>query len=756
MNTLLQTAFGFQHVEIKPLDGYDNLNYLIRTERGTFIFKTYPYDAETLAQVEAENETLRFLQQPANSRFPRPVPFADGSLVKRMDVEGQDRIARMLSFQEGEFLGSVAHSPELVESLGRWLADLDQKLQSFTNYVIRARRWEWDIQYLELNKKYLPDIEDAKDRALVHYFFRQFDEQVVPVLPELRKTTIHNDANEWNVLVKDGQVTGIIDFGDIAYAPLINELAVAMVYVSYDKEHPLDWAARLLSSYHRILPIEEPEVALLYYLVAARLCISVSNAAHARKTSAGNQYALVSETFAWKMLRQWLTINPVAAENRFRAAIDLPPVTTPSTEERIQARQRVLTPSFSLSYTQPIAMQRSAFQYMYDAYGSTYLDAYNNIPHVGHCHPKVVEAGQRQMARLNTNTRYLYDLLPAYAEKLLSYFPPSLNRVFFVNSGSAASDLAIRLAQTHTRHRSIMVMEHGYHGNTQTGIDISDYKFSNPAGPGQKEYILKAVLPDTYRGKYSGEDAGKKYAQDAIRQIREAAAPLAAFISEPIVGCGGQVPLADGYWQEMYPAIRAQGGVCISDEVQTGFGRLGTFFWGYEAQHVVPDLVVLGKPMGNGHPMGAVVTTQAIAESFDNGVEFFSSFGGNPVSCAIGLSVLEVIEEEGLQENAKVVGETYQSLLGALQREFPQIGDVRGAGLFIGVDMIRNGNPAQPDTELAQFIKNELRNRHILISTDGPFDNVLKTKPALCFTQENAREVVDQWYEVLKTRAHTS
>ncbi|MFT6880035.1 MAG: ethanolamine-phosphate phospho-lyase [Psychromonas sp.] len=226
-------------------------------------------------------------------------------------------------------------------------------------------------------------------------------------------------------------------------------------------------------------------------------------------------------------------------------------------------------------------MAKSAFQYMYDAAVNTFLYAYNSIPHVGHSHPKVVTAGQRQMAKLNTNTCYLFDEIPAYAEKLLAKFPKSMNRVFFVNSGSAASDLAIRIAKIHTQKQSIMVMEHGYHGHTQLATDISDYKFNHPKGQGQKGFIIKTEISATFGGRYSDKGAGKKYDQDAINKIKKTRDGIAAFICEPIVGCGGQVPLAKGYLKELYTAIRAQGSVCISDEVQTGFGRLGDYiFWG--------------------------------------------------------------------------------------------------------------------------------------------------------------------------------
>ena len=753
MNKLLQKLFGFNQVEIKKLTGYDNSNYLIKTEKGKYIFKTYIKNTESLALVEAENETLLFLQNTGNDKLPKPIKYIDGSLIKILKIDGKETICRMLSYLEGSFLGDVKHNKNLFQSLGTFLAQMDIKLQSFNNYTIKARQWEWDIQHLHLNKKYINDITTAKNRSIVSYFFQQFEENVLPVLPELRKSIIHNDANEWNVLVNNGNVSGIIDFGDLAYSPLINELAVAITYACYDKENPLEWASIILSSYHNLLALKENEITVLYYMIAARLCISVCNSAHSKIKNTDNEYALISEKSAWKMLYRWIAINPIAAENSFRSAIGLTAANPISTDKMVKERHELISPVLSLSYSKPIYMVRSAFQYMYDGLGNTYLDAYNNIPHVGHSHPKVVAAGQNQMAKLNTNTRYLYDLLPEYAKKLLSKFPESLNKVYFVNSGSAASDLAIRIVQAHIGHKNLLVMEHGYHGHTQIGIDISDYKFSNKTGQGQKEYILKATIPDTFRGRYTTNDgsAGKMYALDIIKKINRSDEPIAAFISEPIVGCAGQVPLAKGYLKELYPEIRKQGGVCISDEVQTGFGRLGDFFWGFEAQEVVPDIVIIGKPMGNGHPMGAVITTTKLAESFSKGVEFFSSFGGNPVSCAIGLSVLEVIEEEHLQENANVVGKFYKSLLINLQKEFPCIGDVRGSGLFIGVEIVKNRNSLQPDTLLANLIKNELRNQNILISTDGPFDSVIKSKPPLCFTKENAQQVTEHIYEILKT-----
>ena len=752
MINFLEKEFNIEVLNNKKLDGYDNKNYHITTEENDFIYKTYTYSESLKDTVEAESEILLFLQKDFNPHIPNLVPHSDNSYVKILDSKNGKVISRMLTFLSGEFLGNTEHTTSLFESLGSFLARLDVKLKDLKNYTIQARKLKWDIQYLDLNKKYINDIPNPKDRNVVTYFFNQFEEIVRPIIPELRKQIIHNDANEWNILIQSGEVSGIIDFGDLAHTFLINELAIAITYGCYDKENPLEWAVILIKAYHQILPLEEKELKILYYLIAARLCISVCNSAHARKVDPKNTYTSVSEKSAWSMLYRWLTVNPLKAENEFRKAAGYSMLTKIHLDEVLKRRLQHISPILSLSYDKPIHMVRSAFQYMYDADGNTFLDAYNNIPHVGHSHPKVVEAGKKQMAKLNTNTRYLFDELAIYAEKLLSYFPPELNKVFFVNSGSAASDLAIRMANNHTGSKHMMVMELGYHGNTQTSIEISDYKFNNPKGNGQKSHIIKTTIPDTYKGTYQRDkpNAAKLYGMDAATQIKDSNVPISAFISEPIVGCAGQVPLPKGYLNEVYPAIRAQGGVCISDEVQTGFGRLGKHFWGFEASDVIPDMVILGKPIANGHPMGAVVCTEKIAASFEKGVEFFSSFGGNPVSCAIATSVLDVIEEEGLQENAKVVGEHYSLLLRELMQKYPCIGDVRGSGLFIGCEIVID-NTKKPNTSLAIHIKNELRRKQILISTDGPFDNIIKTKPALCFNLENAETVVKAIDEILKT-----
>ena len=378
-------------------------------------------------------------------------------------------------------------------------------------------------------------------------------------------------------------------------------------------------------------------------------------------------------------------------------------------------------------------------QYLYDTTGRRYLDAYNNVPHVGHGHSRVVQAAAEQMQVLNTNTRYLHDTVVQYAERLTATPPDPLRVCFFVNSGSEANELALRLARTYTRRRGIVVLEDAYHGNTSTLVDISPYKFNGPGGEGPPPWVRTAPVPDVYRGAFR-EDAGPKYAAkvaEAVESLRASSFGVAAFIAESAPSVAGQIMLPEDYLRSVYEAVRAAGGICIADEVQTAFGRLGHSFYAFETQRVVPDIVVLGKPIGNGHPIGAVITTPVIAESFDNGMEFFSTFGGNTVSCAVGCAVLDVLAEERLQEHARDVGVSLIDGLRALAGRHPLIGDVRGSGLFVGVELVKSRDTLEPASAEATYVTNRMRDEGILLGAEGPFSNVLKIRPPMPFTADD-------------------
>jgi 4-aminobutyrate aminotransferase-like enzyme/Ser/Thr protein kinase RdoA (MazF antagonist) len=337
------------------------------------------------------------------------------------------------------------------------------------------------------------------------------------------------------------------------------------------------------------------------------------------------------------------------------------PKQEPTIQETLTARRELLGKNLSISYQKPLKIVRGWMQELYDETGRAFLDFYNNVPLVGHSHPRVVRAVQKQIALLNANTRYVHDLVNQYAQRLTQHLPKPLQVCFFVNSGTEANELALRLARTHTRREDVIILEHAYHGNTSTLIDISPYKFDGPGGAGRKPWVQIASMPDDYRGKYRRDDpqAGKKYAADVgeiLDGMRQQGRAPAAYIAETLPSVGGQIIFPPNYLEEVYQRVRGAGGLCIADEVQVGFGRLGTHFWGFETQNVIPDIVVLGKPIGNGFPLAAVITTPEIARSFDNGMEFFSTFGGNPVACAAGLATLQVVECENLQARALRVG----------------------------------------------------------------------------------------------------
>jgi 4-aminobutyrate aminotransferase-like enzyme/Ser/Thr protein kinase RdoA (MazF antagonist) len=426
--------------------------------------------------------------------------------------------------------------------------------------------------------------------------------------------------------------------------------------------------------------------------------------------------------------------------------------------ETLADRRRLLGRNLSVSYADPLRITRGIGAHLYDDLGRSYLDSVNNVAHVGHAHPRVVRAGQRQMAVLNTNTRYLHEEVLRYAERLTATLPDPLSVCVFVNSGSEANDLALRMIRAATGAQDVICVEHGYHGHTQALIDVSTYKHAGPGGNGAPPWVHVAAMPDPYRGEHRGYEpsVGTAYADDVARCVRDATSQgrgLAGMIVESMIGCGGQVVLPDGYLVASAEHVRAGGGLVIADEVQVGFGRVGPAFWGFATQGLVPDVVTIGKPAGDGHPLAAVVTTPAIAEAFANGMEYFNTFGGNPVSAAIGNAVLDVIEDERLPENAERLGR--RILAGALELsvEHELIGDARGLGLYLGIELVRDRATLEPaDTEAAYVIE-RMRHLGVLVSTDGPFHNVLKIKPPLVWTEADADRLLATLDRVLREPA---
>ena len=427
----------------------------------------------------------------------------------------------------------------------------------------------------------------------------------------------------------------------------------------------------------------------------------------------------------------------------------------PDQDALLDRRRRLSVANLRLSYAKPFMPSRGWRHYLYDHEGRRYIDAYNNVPHVGHAHPAIINAVTEQMRLVTTNSRYLHENMLAFAEAVTARLPQSLSVCFFVNSASEANELALRLSRAATGQRGMVVMDHGYHGMTTGAIDISPYKFNHPQGVGKSDWVHVAPQPDLYRGGFEAGDAAAIAGfVDANRKVIDAAvaspAGFAAYISECAPSVGGQIMLPPGFLKQVYAHVRARGGVCIADDVQTALGRLGTHFWGFEYQDVVPDILVLGKPLGNGQPLGAVVTTRAIADRFANGPEYFSTFGGSTASCAAGLAVLKVIDDEGLQDHALTMGKALLTGLHDLASRHASIGDVRGTGLFLGLELVSDRDQRTPAPAIAAYVKNRLYDRRFLTGTEGPHDNVLKIRPPMTFDAEAASALIETLDAILR------
>lgn len=419
-------------------------------------------------------------------------------------------------------------------------------------------------------------------------------------------------------------------------------------------------------------------------------------------------------------------------------------------QEMVERRERLLGPGNPLFYDDPVHLVKGEGVWLHDADGNRYLDCYNNVPCVGHCHPKVVEALCEQASKLNTHTRYLHENILDYAERLLGKFDNSLDRVALACTGSEANDLALRIARVATGGDGFICTNATYHGNTTAVAQLSS--IFEPVG-GYGENIRMVPWPDTYRGidNLSGDALADAYADEIRAAIDSFAArdiKFAGMIACPIFANEGLPNVPNAYMEKAIAYVRNAGGVYIADEVQAGFGRTGEW-WGYQQSGIVPDIVTLGKPMGAGHPISGVVARGELLDDYRQHEMYFNTFGGNPVSCAVAMAVLDVIDDEGLVANAAEVGEYVLNGFTELQSRHELIGDVRGQGLFFGLELVNDRESKEPATEKAKKIVNAVRHKGVLMSKIGEHDNVLKLRPPLCFSRENADFLIKTLDDVL-------
>jgi 4-aminobutyrate aminotransferase-like enzyme len=405
-----------------------------------------------------------------------------------------------------------------------------------------------------------------------------------------------------------------------------------------------------------------------------------------------------------------------------------------------------------LFYEDPVHVVRGEGCFLYDTTGGKFLDCYNNVASVGHCHPQVVEAISTQAGLLNTHTRYLHEEVIQYAERLTETLPGKLSVCMFVCSGTEANDLAMRIARVASGNHGAIVMENSYHGNSSLINGLSSCGYFLGAKP---DYVATVEPPNIFRGSYRvlDEVSGPYYAakiDTAIEQLDFAGHGVAAFMCDSIFDTQGTLEAPKDYFKEVYRRVQAAGGLCIADEVQAGFGRTGEAMWGFENYDVIPDIVTMGKPMGAGHPVAAVVMTPEIAEKFSRHAFYFNTFGGNPVSMAAANAVLSIIQNESLQRNAESVGGYLKVKLEELSKKHSLIGDVRGMGLFLGIELVSSKKDLVPASTEAKIVAEEMKKAGVLLGVTGMFGNVVKIRPPLIFSRDNADELLEKLDAVLE------
>jgi len=736
-----------------------DLNFRLDDGHGRSFLLKLQNPADGTAVVEMQTEAILHvaLHEPTLPVM-RIVPTRDGEHWAEVPGEdGRISLARLFTFLEGHNPATEELDPNALRDWGATVARLGRALRGFfhpaAGYPIL-----WDIRRAPALRPMVSYLRDEPRRALVEHVLDRFESNVAPVLGRLRAQVIHNDMSLDNVLVDArGSITGITDFGDMTHTALVCDLAVALSDVLDGRPDSLEVAGAMIEGYGSVTPLEDDEVPVLADLVATRSAIAIVISAWRLHLYPEN--AAYVSTFgdgAWRLLEIFEAEGFDRVGRRFEEARrprTLPYSSAPSDE--LLARRRRVMGRAPLSYRRPVHVVRAEGTWMFDAAGRRYLDAYNNVPVVGHGHPRVVEAVAAQARLLNSNTRYLHEGAVELAERLLASMPGGtrFDRVLFVNSGSEANDVAWRIARSVTGGSGAIVSEFAYHGMTEATADLSPEEWPPGSTPA---HVALMPAPDGYRGRYRREEPG--WAERYGAEVAAAATALegrdtglaAMFVDSAFTSDGILCP-PPGYLREAARGVRQAGGLLVADEVQAGYGRFGDVLWSFQASGIAPDLVTTGKPMGNGFPVAAILTRSDLVDGFAERTGFFSTFGGNPVACAAGLAVLEVIEDEGLMANAAEVGAHLRAGLTELASRHELIGDVRGKGLLVGVELVVDRSTRQPASGEADTVVNDLLARGVLIGVTGPAENVLKIRPPLVFTAAEADLLVSALDEALSS-----
>jgi len=749
--TLADRHFGLTGA-IEPLYSERDQNFRLRTSSGDWTLKIASVE-EAPEVIDCQIQALRHIERvDPGLPVPRVHPARDGSARVTVSRGADSHIVYLLSYLPGVIADNAPLTETLLRRHGEMTARLGRAMRGFFHPAAGGRELLWDLR---MAPRFLPHVDKLQDparRGTVREFIENFAAVTLPRLEGMRAQIIHGDVNPHNLLVDPAEtdrITGIIDFGDMIHAPLILDLASAVSDFLLDKDHVVDVIEAVADGFHSVTALEPAEADVLYDLIVMRLLLAALIAAWRMAEMPGTpNYLNANFDGKFEVLDELQRVGREAITRRIRRVSGLttrerPGVgsrSQPSAQELLERRHRLMGRDLPIFYDPPLHLVRGRDVWLFDADGRRYLDVYNNVAHVGHCHPRVVEAIVRQARLLNTNTRYLGTQVIEYCERLAALFPGRRMVSALVNSGSEANDIAWRMAKAYTGNSGGLTMEYAYHGITDA---IDAFSPSGSLTGALAPHIRTLPAPDDYRGPFKrGEsDLAGRYAAGAdaaIASLRQAEMAPAAFMIDSTFLTNGVLEAPPGYLAAVFDKVRAAGGLCVADEVQAGFGRMGKTMWGHQHYDVVPDIVTLGKPVGNGHPLGVVITTPEIMAAFLRQTSFFSTFGGNNVSSAAGLAVLDVIEEERLIENATEVGAYLKQGLNALMLKHDLIGDVRGIGLVVGIELVRDRRDLTPAKDETKRLLDLTRDEGVLIGKEGLHGNILKLRPPIVFRREHA------------------
>lgn len=747
----LVEKFARQHYglqgEIEPLYSERDQNLRLREKDGTAWVLKIANVAEDAGIIDCQIETLRHIERvdPALP-VPRVRLTRENATTAQITAEGGcSHIFYVLSYLDGRIAGTADQSTKLYCDIGAMVARLGRAMRGYFHPAAGNRELLWDIRMAPRFLQQIDFLQRPEHRRIAEHILINLRDNVIPRLESLRAQLVHADVHEHNLILSNdpvASIAGIIDFGDMIHGPLVFDVANTIADFALDPARLEIVPEEIINAYHAVTPLEEAEIDLIFDLVSARLLLTpLTNAVRRYETPGEPNYMAEYGEHAIDVCLAMERIGRQVFTDRLRQVCGLSKShSSADIGNLISRRKATMGSKLYVFYNPPLHIVKGDGVWLTDASGRHYLDCYNNVPHVGHCHPHIVEALTRQIRTLNTNTRYLGEQVLAYSERLGASLPGKLKVCAFVNSGSEANDIAWRMARSCTGNTGGITMDFAYHGITDAADAFSPSgNYQNSLPP----HMRALTPPDGYRGqhRYGTPNWGLKYTVDADRAIAslaEAGMKPAAFMIDSAFMTNGVLEPQPGYLAEIFKKIRAAGGLCIGDEVQSGFGRMGTHMWGHAHHDVVPDIVTIGKPAGNGHPLGVVITTPEIMEQFLKEFAFFSTFGGNNVSCAAGLAVLDVIQREDLIENSRVVGDYLKAGIKALMSKHALIGDVRGTGLALGIELVTDRQAQTPATAETAQILNLMRDEGVLIGSEGILGNVLKIRPPIVLKKEHA------------------